>query len=81
MACRVRLVATARTSVLLIEEKDDGIFLYEFRSDGFIGDTWHRTVAEAKAQAKYDFGDGVSPWQEVPPEIADPVAFGRSNPS
>jgi hypothetical protein len=80
MRC-MRLVANAGTIVLLIEEKEDGIFLYEFRRDGFIGDTWHRTVDEAKEQAKYDFGDGVSAWREVPPEIADPVAFGRSNPS
>jgi hypothetical protein len=67
-----------KTSILLIEEKDDGIFLYEFRADGFVGDTWHPNIDEAKEQATHYFGSCISAWQEVPPEVVDPVAFGRS---
>jgi hypothetical protein len=34
--------------VLLIEEKEDGIFLTRFSIDGtFAGDTWHITLDEA----------------------------------
>jgi hypothetical protein len=43
MKHRARLVAKDNTNILVIEEKDDGFFyLYEFREDGFVGDTWHR---------------------------------------
>ena len=78
MKHRARLVANAKTDILLIEEKDDGFYLYEFREDGFVGDTWHQTVEDAKAQATYRFGTGISAWKEVPLEFADPVAFGRT---
>jgi hypothetical protein len=81
MKRRTRLVAKAKTSILLIEEKPEGFFLFEFRDDGFVGDTWHRTIEDAKAQANYDFGNSISAWQEVPLEIADPVAFGRAIPN
>jgi hypothetical protein len=77
MKHRARLVANVKTDILLIEEKDDGFNLYEFREDGFVGDTWHRTVEHAKAQATYRFGTSISAWKEVPLEFADPVAFGR----
>jgi hypothetical protein len=82
MRHRARLVAKAKTSTLLIEEKDDGFFyLFEFRDDAFVGDTWHRTIEDAKAQANHYFGNSISAWQEVPLDIADPVAFGRSIPN
>ena len=60
------IVARAGDAVLLIEKKSDGIFLYEFRPDGFIGDTWHQSVADAKHQATYWWGDKVSEWRQVP---------------
>jgi len=79
---RARFVANTKTSTLLIEEKDDGFFyLFEFRDDGFVGDTWHRTIEDAKAQANHYFGNSISAWQEVPLEIADVVAFARSIPN
>lgn len=78
MKRRARLVAKAKSSILLVEEKDDGFFyLFEFRDDGFVGDTWHQTIEDAKAQANHYFGNSISAWQEVPLEIADAVAFGR----
>jgi hypothetical protein len=56
-----RLAVNAKTSALLIEEKDDGFFyLFEFRDDGFLGDTWHRTIEDAKAQADHYFGNSIS---------------------
>jgi hypothetical protein len=79
MKHRALLVAKANTNILVIEEKDDGFFyLYEFREDGFVGDTWHRTEEDARAQATYRFGISISAWKEVPPEFVDPVSFGRA---
>jgi hypothetical protein len=67
----------ARPSVLVIEEKKDGVFLFRFASDGHcVGDTWHRTIDEAKEQAGYEFENLVSAWGAVPTGIEDVVAFG-----
>src|SRR5437867_208934 len=63
-------------SVLIIEEKKDGIFLNRFASNGqYAGDTWHRSLEEAKEQAEMEFGGHISEWKEVPPEIDDPIPF------
>jgi hypothetical protein len=55
-----RLVTRTGESVVLIEEKSDGLFLYEFRSDGFVGDTWHQTIDHAKEQAAHDFDNAIT---------------------
>jgi hypothetical protein len=73
-----RLFADAGDSVLLIETKSDGIFLYEFRSDGFAGDTWHQTVHQSKNQAACAFGDMVTPWANVPTDVSDAHDFARA---
>jgi len=74
-----RLFAHVGKIVLLIEEKPDGWSLFEFRPDGFIGDTWHFTLDDAKAQAIHFWGDQVSEWQPVPVDVADAVEFARQN--
>jgi hypothetical protein len=62
---------------LIIEEHSDGIFLYRYDAQGScVGDTWHSTVDDAKAQAAYEFSDSLESWRDVPPEIADAVTFG-----
>lgn len=72
-----RLLAKANASIVVIEEKPDGIFLYEFRDDGFIGDTWHQTIEHAKDQAQQDFGSSVSAWRVVPDSVTDLQAFAH----
>ena len=74
---QAKFFAQAGESVLLIEEGPDGIFLYEFRPDGFIGDTWHENIEYAKEQAGFQFGVKESDWRTVPSGVADPVAFAR----
>jgi len=62
--------------VLLIEVKDDGVFLVRFsRERTFAGDTWHQSVADAKEQARYEFGEALSAWVSVPVDVEDAVAF------
>jgi hypothetical protein len=66
-------------SVLIIEERSDGIFLNRFAANGqAAGDTWHRSLDEAKEQAEMEFGGNISTWKEVPPEIDDPIPFALS---
>jgi hypothetical protein len=61
--------------LLVIEELKEGVFLDRFDEEGKpITDTWHRTVAEAKDQAIYEYKDLLSPWQEIPADV-DPVEF------
>ena len=61
---------------LTIEQRTDGVFLYRFDARGeCVGDTWHKTIAEAKDQALYEFGDLVQGWQDVPEEVEDLVSF------
>ena len=63
-------------SVLIIEVKNDGIFLTRFAPTGqFAGDTWHRSIEEAKEQAESEYGGYIFEWREVPPEIDDPIPF------
>jgi hypothetical protein len=75
----IRLFARTENAVLVIEETPDGMYLYQFRRDGFIGDTWHKTVDEAQAQASYSFGVDVSAWKDVPDTITDLTTFARRN--
>lgn len=64
-------------SMLVIEENDSGFFLYRYSSDRkIVGDTWHKTIEEAKEQAKFEFGECVSKWKEVPSDIQDALELG-----
>lgn len=50
-------------SMLLIEENDDGVFLYRLSEAGnILGDTWHLTIEDAKHQAQYEFEGLVGDW-------------------
>jgi hypothetical protein len=66
--------------VLVIDDRPDGIFLFRCTAAGeFGGDTWHRSVDEAKDQAAYEFGPDVR-WRPIPETESDPVAFAiRAN--
>ncbi|MGH2378138.1 MAG: hypothetical protein ACRDGT_06635 [Candidatus Limnocylindria bacterium] len=67
-------------ALLFIEETPNGVYLDRYSSSGeFAGDTWHRTLEDAKHQASYEYGEHVSPWTAVPEEIEDVVDFGLSD--
>ena len=67
--------------LLTIEEMPDGVFLTRYADDGSaVGDTWHITLADAQQQAHYEFGDSLSEWKSVPPDVKDPVSYGLTNP-
>ena len=65
-----------RAVLVLIEPRDDGVFLYRYSETGeFGGDTWHASVEEAKDQAAFEFGESLAPWQPVPDSIVDAHEF------
>jgi hypothetical protein len=53
--------------VLLIEDHGpSGIFLIRYLADGTeVGDTWHQSVDDAKAQARYELGDQLGSWRPI----------------
>jgi len=62
--------------LVAIEETPEGVFLFRFTADGqIVGDTWHRTIAEAQEQAHFEFPGLLSTWKSVPAG-QDLVAFG-----
>ncbi|MEP6887140.1 MAG: hypothetical protein ABI945_02350 [Nitrospirales bacterium] len=68
--------------LLVIQRGESGIFLYRYTADGnCVGDTWHRTVQDAQAQATFEFEGLLSKWVQVPPEEKDLIAFGLKIPS
>ena len=70
-----RLFAKAGTTVLVVKEQTDGVFLYEYRKDGFIGDTWHQTIDHAKEQAQISFRAAPSDWSDIPATVIDSATF------
>ena len=53
-----------------------GAMLVRYTAHGELaGDTWHVSLADARAQATYEYGDALVPWIEVPDEIGDAHAF------
>jgi hypothetical protein len=72
-----KLCAAVDQTVLVIEESPDGLFLYYYYPDGFIADTWHPNIEEAKEQAAYAYGSAMSDWVTIPENTNDPVVFAR----
>ena len=61
---------------VLIDEDPIGFFLYRFARDGsLVGDTWHKTLEEAKEQAKDEYGDGLNEWQAILEDVEDADEF------
>ncbi len=47
-----------------IDEGPHNAMLYRYQNDGtFCGDTWHGSLAAAKAQARYEYGILESGWR------------------
>jgi len=63
------LYARSGDTAFLIEQKPDGIFLFSFLPNGFVGDTWHQSIDEAKAQADYEAGAAIGSWEIVSAEF------------
>lgn len=71
-----RREAMVAAAFLVIEEKASGWFLVRFTADGScVGDTWHMSVNEAKDQAIFEFGNGLSEWEAIPSAESDAIAF------
>jgi hypothetical protein len=78
----IRLSTRAGPTALIIEETPEGFFLYSFRRDGFAGDTWHPSLAEAKEQGRRFFGENSFPiWTPVPETVTDLADFARKLPN
>jgi hypothetical protein len=63
--------------LLMTADDDPGVMLFRYTTAGeFGGDTWHPSVAEARAQAEYEYGEALLlPWMDVPEEIGDAHIF------
>ena len=63
--------------VIVIEEQSSSsVFLYRMTMTGELaGDTWHRSVEEAKGQARYEYGDAVGEWKSIPADVSDACGF------
>jgi hypothetical protein len=65
-----------------IELMTEGFFLFRYAQDGaFSGDTWHRSVEEAKDQANHEYGKALGEWLEIPDDAADGVEWLRTQES
>jgi len=70
-------VAMPFPNVVVIEPRNHGsdaqeCFLFRYTRDGQdCGDTWHRSVDEAKEQAAIEYGRALGPWASVPDEEPD----------
>jgi len=63
--------------LLVIEVKTDGVFLFRFSAErSRVGDTWHKSVGEAKGQAAFEFNELLSTWKVVPEKTDDVFLFG-----
>ena len=65
-----------RCKILIIEEKDDGIYLYSCSDTGhFSGDMWHRSIQEAKDQADYQYPQNLGEWKRIPKGIDNSLEY------
>jgi hypothetical protein len=71
----VYLLAQHDEVTFLIEEREDGISLYSVTRE-MVGDTWHFTVDEAKAQASYTLGLVSGPWRPVDDDFGNRLRTG-----
>lgn len=65
-----RRTALPFARLLLIEQRENDIFLFRFTKEGdYAGDTWHQSVEEAKKQAKFEYNVSVDSWQKIPSDV------------
>ena len=62
--------------LLIVGDSDGSAMLFRYTAHGdFGGDTWHASVADAKAQAVFEYGDALAEWIDVPRDIVDAHDF------
>jgi len=65
--------------VLVTEERPDRSFLYRYAADGSSGgDTWHRTLEDAKSQAWAEYGSALGEWKPIADDVQDAASFALS---
>ena len=65
-----------RAAYLVIEQKPDGVFLERFDERGEpVGDTWHRSIPEAEDQARHEFGNTLTAWEDIPMQTTDEAVY------
>ncbi len=63
-------------NVVIIEKRQGAIYLERYTNDGqWGGNTWHKTIEDAKYQAKFEYKDSLIKWVEIPDYISDPVEY------
>jgi hypothetical protein len=63
---------------VLVEQLDEGHFLFRFASDGSDGgDTWHQSLEQALEQAAFEFGLTEDAWKPIPTGL-DPTRYVQS---
>jgi len=68
-----------RARVLVIEEKQDGVFLYRLTESGeYAGDTCYESMDAAKDQAAFEYGECLGAWKTIPDSVPDPYEFALS---
>ncbi len=72
------MYARATQTIFVVEPTAEGVFLFEVRADGFVGDTWHPSIEEAQAQASFIAGQIVGLWRPVPADVTDKIAFAKA---
>ena len=62
--------------VVLVADDEPGAMLFRYTVHGEVGgDTWHPSIAEARAQASDEYGEALGPWMEVPEDAPDAHHF------
>jgi hypothetical protein len=62
--------------LLVIDEGVDGVLLLGYTAVGeFSGDTWHRDVADAMAQAEFAYGRRLGEWEPIPDDAANAIEY------
>src|SRR5258708_1992452 len=57
----------SEAKLLIIESKQDGVYLDRYSMIGeLVADTWHKSVAEAKSQALFEYGKNLGDWKTIP---------------
>ena len=66
--------------VVIINETSEGYFLIRYDINGaFCGDTWHMSWEDAIGQARYEYGDLISDWINMPSNVEDPIQYALKN--
>lgn len=60
----------ARVLVIYHDDADGNLYLLRYAADGFVGDTFHLSIDEARQQATFEFSLALGTWQPAPAGLA-----------